>query len=300
MDARNEMREFLTTRRARITPEQAGLRTYGTGPRRVAGLRREEVALLAGVSVDYYTRLERGNASGASETVLEALARALQLNDAERAHLHDLARATQSPARPRRAGRPRLRPGVQRLLDSLTGVPAFVRNERMDLLGASELGRALYAPHFDSPHGPPNSARFIFLDERATVFYAEWEQVATDAVAVLRTAAGRDPYDRALSDLVGELSTRSEAFRTRWARHDVRVHDTGTKHFRHPVVGELTLSYENMQLVADAELTIFVYTAEAGSRSQEALDLLASWAATPEETSDADHEKQPGHRRRPR
>ena len=285
MDARKELREFLTTRRARITPDDAGLRTYGSGPRRVAGLRREEVALLAGVSVDYYTRLERGNAGGVSESVLAALARALQLNDAERAHLFDLARANQTAARPRRRGRQqRVRPSVERMLEMISGAPVFVRNDRMDLLAANELGRALYSPHFDSPHGPANSARFIFLDERAPDFYVEWEQVATEAVAVLRTAAGRDPYDRELSGLVGELSTRSDAFRTRWARHDVRVHDTGSKRIRHPLVGELTLTYESMRLVADVELTIFVYTAEAGSRSMEALDLLASWATSPGET----------------
>jgi transcriptional regulator with XRE-family HTH domain len=291
------MREFLTSRRAKITPEQAGLRTYG-GTRRVPGLRREEVALLAGVSVDYYTRLERGNAGGASENVLEALVRALQLDDAERAHLFDLARAAQPVARGRRrSSSPRIRPSLLRMLEAITEAPAFVRNDRMDLLAANRLGRALYAGHFDSPHGPPNTARFIFLDDRAPDFYPDWQQVSTDSVAILRAAAGRDPYDRDLSDLVGELSTRSEHFRTRWAAHNVRNHDTGTKRLRHPVVGELNLTYENMTLVADTSLTMFVYTAEAGSKSEEALRLLASWAATlaEEESQRGDHEKQPGH-----
>ncbi len=287
MDARSEIREFLTSRRAKIAPEQSGLRTYG-GQRRVPGLRREEVALLAGVSVDYYTRLERGNASGVSESVLEALARALQLDEAERAHLFDLARAAGStPRRRRRPASQRVRPSVQRILDTITAAPAFVRNGRLDILAANRLGRAFYAQHFDSPHGPPNSARFIFLDPRAPEFYVDWEQVATDAVAVLRSEAGRDPYDRDLSDLVGELSTRSETFRTRWAAHNVRFHDTGSKRFHHSVVGDLNLTFETMQLVADAGLMLFVYTAEPGSKSEEALNLLASWAATLDETAPA-------------
>ena len=251
------------------------------------GLRREEVALLAGVSVDYYTRLERGNLSGVSETVLEALARALQLDEAERAHLFDLARAAQpTPRTRRRPAQQRVRPSVQRMLDAMTGAPAFVRNGRMDILAANRLGRALYSQHFDSPHRPANTARFIFLDPRAPDFYVDWEQVASDAVAVLRSEAGRDPYDRDLSDLVGELSTRSELFRTRWAAHNVRFHDTGTKRFHHPVVGDLTLTYETLELVGDSGLMMFVYTAEAGSKSEEALNLLASWTATLEPTTE--------------
>jgi MmyB-like transcription regulator ligand binding domain/Helix-turn-helix domain len=291
VDARSEIREFLTTRRARITPDRAGLRTFG-GTRRVPGLRREEVAYLAGVSVDYYTRLERGNAGGVSESVLDALARALQLDDVERAHLFDLARAAQpAPTRRRRAPSPPVRPSVARILDAMSGAPAFVRNGHMDLVAANRLGHAFYSQHFDSPHGPPNSARFIFLDARAPEFYVDWEQVATDAVGVLRSEAGRDPYDRELSDLVGQLSTRSETFRTRWAAHDVHVHDTGRKRFRHPVVGELELTYETMHLAADEGLLLFAYTAEPGTRSDEALKLLASWAATidEEEARHGDH-----------
>ncbi len=287
MDARSEIREFLTSRRAKITPEQAGLRTFG-GNRRVPGLRREEVALLAGVSVDYYTRLERGNASGVSESVLEALARALQLDEAERAHLFDLARAAHTTTRARRPAKQRVRQSVQRILDAMTAAPAFVRNGRMDILAANRLGRAFYSQHFDSPHGAANSARFIFLDPRATDFYVDWEQVATDAVAILRSEAGRDPYDRGLSDLIGELSTRSETFRTRWAAHNVRFHDTGSKRFHHPVVGDLSLTFETMALAADAGLMLFVYTAETGSKSEEALNLLASWAATLDQAVPAD------------
>ena len=298
LDTRNEIREFLTSRRARITPEQAGLRTYGSGARRVPGLRREEVALLAGVSVDYYTRLERGNAGGVSDTVLEALARALQLDDTERTHLFDLARAAHtSTRRSRRPAQQRVRPTVQHMLDAMSGVPAFVRNGRLDILYANRLGRALYSEHFDGAAELANTARFFFLDPRATAFYVEWDRIANDVVAVLRAEAGRDPYDRDLSDLVGELSTRSELFRTLWAAHNVRRHDTGLKRFRHPLVGELTLTFEAMELVADPGLTMFVYTAEPGSKSEEALNLLASWAATPDqEETHADHEEQPRHR----
>jgi transcriptional regulator with XRE-family HTH domain len=280
MDAKSEVREFLTSRRAKITPEQAGLRTYG-GTRRVPGLRREEVALLAGVSADYYTRLERGNLSGVSETVLEALARALQLDEAERGHLFDLARATQTMTRTRRRPAPlQIRPGVQRMLEAMIGAPAFVRNGRMDILAANRLGNALYSEMFAGPRRPANTAWFVFLDARAPGFYLDWERVASDAVAILRSEAGRSPHDRDLWDLVGELSTQSELFRTRWAAHDVRRHDTGVKRFHHPVVGDLTLSFETMTLTGDSGLTMFVYTAEPGSKSEEGLNLLASWTAT--------------------
>jgi transcriptional regulator with XRE-family HTH domain len=298
VDTSKEIREFLTSRRGRITPEQAGLRTYGSSPRRVPGLRREEVALLAGVSVDYYTRLERGNAAGVSDSVLEALVRALRLDDTERAHLFDLARAAHtSTTRRRRRPQQQLRPAVQHMLDALSGVPAFVRNGRLDIVGANLLFRALYSQHFDDEVQPQNTARFIFLDPRATTFYVDWDRVAHDVVAVLRAEAGRDPYDRELTDLVGELSTRSELFRKLWAAHNVRSHDTGLKRFHHPVVGELSLTFESMELVADPGLTMTIYTAEPGSRSEEALNLLASWSATPDqETIRADHEKQPRHR----
>jgi transcriptional regulator with XRE-family HTH domain len=279
VDNRNDVRDFLTSRRAKITPERAGLPAYG-GNRRVAGLRREEVALLAGVSVDYYTRLERGNLSGASESVLEALARALQLDEAERAHLFDLARSANATAGARRPASRRIRPSVQRILDAMTGAPALVRNGRLDYLAANRLGRALYSEVFDSPAGPPNSARFLFLDPRAVDFYGDWERTANDLVAILRTEAGRNPYDRGLTDLVGELSTRSEAFRTRWAAHNVRLHRTGAKRLHHPVVGDLDLTYETMELPADPGLTIHVYSAEPDSGSADALNLLASWAAT--------------------
>ena len=279
MDPANELSQFLTSRRAKVTPEQACLPSYGQ--RRVLGLRREEVASLAGVSVEYYKRLERGNATGASDAVLDALADALRLDDAERAHPFDLARAA-SPISPRRRRRPvqqRVRPVVQRILDSID-TPATMSNMRCDYLAANQLGRALYSPLFESREQPPNSARFTFLDPAAQAFFVDWEKAAKDLVATLGRWPGRNPYDRALSDLVGELSTRSDAFRTWWAAHNVRYHQTGTKRLHHPLAGDLELSYEVMDLAADTELRLAIFTAEPGSRSEEALNLLASWAAT--------------------
>jgi transcriptional regulator with XRE-family HTH domain len=287
VDAKTEIRESLTSRRARITPEQAGVASFG--PRRVPGLRREEVAVLAGVSVPYYTRLERGDMHGVSDSVLDALARALRLDDAERAHLFDLARASQPPAaRPRRRPpKQPIRPSVQHILDAMTGAAAFVRNGRLDVLAANALGLALYSEMLRGGALPVNSARFIFLDPRARDFYIDWDKAAGDSVAVMRSEAGRDPYDRSLSDLVGELSTQSPEFRSLWAAHNVRQHIAGTKHFHHPVVGELLLTYDRLDLVADPGLTIFTYTAEPGSREEEALRLLGSWAATPAPTDAA-------------
>ena len=278
MNAADDIAEFLATRRANIAPEQAGLPSYGR--RRVPGLRREEVASLAGVSADYYRRLERGQVSGVSDLVLEALARALQLDDAERAHLFDLAHAA-SPVAPRRSrpARKRVRPVVQRLLDQIEA-PAIVLSVHADVLAANVLGRALYAPVFDSSEQPANTARFTFLDPAARDFFPDWERLASELVAALRSQAGRHPHDRSLQDLIGELSTRSDEFRVRWAAHNVRFHQTGTKRLHHPVVGELELSYETLTLDADDGLRMALFTAEAGSASQQALDLLASWTAT--------------------
>jgi transcriptional regulator with XRE-family HTH domain len=279
VDNRTENRQFLTSRRARITPAQAGLPAYGAN-RRVPGLHREEVALLAGVSVDYYTRLERSNLGGVSEAVLDALAQALQLDEAERGHLFDLARAANTTARPRRRpAQRRVRPGIQRILDAMDA-PADLRNGRRDILAANRLGYALYSELFIDPVRPANVARFVFLSPRAREFFPDWEGTANDLVANLRTEAGRNPYDRGLQDLVGELSTRSQAFRTRWAAHNVRQHQTGRKQLHHPVVGDLELTYEVLALPADPGLSLVVYGAEPGSASQDALHLLASWAAT--------------------
>ena len=279
MDNRSEVREFLRTRRARITPEQAGLPAYG-GNRRVSGLRREEVAMLAGVSVDYYTRLERGTLSGASDTVLESLARALQLDDAESAHLFDLARAANaSPtARRPRTKTGEVRPTLQRVLDAITEAPAIISTTRTDYLAANPLGRALYSVVFAAPQ--PNGARFAFLDPAAQEFYPDWDSVTQDVVAALRGEAGRNPYDKRLTNLVGELSTRSERFRALWAAHNVRHHRTGVKRLHHPVVGALELTFEAMELPADPGLKLSIFTAEPGSASADALKLLSSWAAT--------------------
>jgi transcriptional regulator with XRE-family HTH domain len=275
-----EIREFLTTRRAKITPQRAGLPMYGR-QRRVSGLRREEVALLAGISVEYYTRLERGNARGVSETVLESVSRALQLDEAEHAHLRDLVRTANAERLPRRmAVAHSVRPSVQRIIDAMAEMPAFVRNGRLDILYANPLGLALYSELYRDPVRPANSARFAFLDPRARNFYADWDTAAHDIVAQLRGEAGRNPYDRALSDLVGELSTRSEEFRVRWASHDVRLHRSGIKRLHHPLVGDLTLSYEGLELLGDDGLTIVTYSAEPGSPSETALQELAAWSAT--------------------
>jgi transcriptional regulator with XRE-family HTH domain len=281
VDNRTEVREFLTTRRAKLTPDQAGVPLYGRR-RRVPGLRREEVAQLAGVSTDYYTRLEKGNLRGVSDGVLDAIARALQLDDAERAHLLDLARAARAGARePRRRAQPQqVRPSLQHLLDAMTAAAAFIRNGRLDILAINPLGRAFYTPLYEGSGRPVNLARYCFLDPGAEEFYPDWADAADTTVALLRTEAGRDPYNRALTDLVGELATRSDAFRTRWAAHDVRLHHTGIKRFRHPLVGDLAVGFNATELPADLGLTLTVYTAEPGSESAEKLALLASWGAT--------------------
>ena len=277
-----DISEFLTSRRAKVTPEQAGLPAYGTN-RRVSGLRREEVALLAGISVEYYTRLERGAATGVSESVLDGVASALQLDDAERMHFENLIRAADAPsvAGRRRPARTTVRPGLQRVLDSMAGAPAYVRNGRSDLLSANALGRALYAPVFDMAEAVPNVARYVFLSPTAPDFFTDFDRVESEAVAILRAEAGRDPHDKQLTLLVGELSTRSERFRQLWARHDVSLHRTGSKRLHHPIVGDLTLSYEAFDLPADPGQRINVYTAEPGSPDAESLGLLASWASQP-------------------
>lgn len=250
--------------------------------RRVPGLRREEVAQLAGLSTDYYTRLEKGSLGSASESVLEAVARALQLDDAERAHLHDLARAARGSTPPRRRNQPQqLRASLQHVLDAMTTVPAFINNGRLDLIGANALARAFYTEVLDSPTGPPNFARYCFLDPRAHDLYADWDRAADTTTNMLRTEAGREPHNRALSDLVGELATRSDAFRVRWARHDVHVHVMGSKTFHHPVVGQLDLAFNTVPLPGDPGLALTVYTPEPGTGTDERLGLLASWAATP-------------------
>lgn len=278
MDTRSEVREFLTTRRARISPEQAGLPTFG-GKRRVAGLRREEVAMLAGMSVDYYTRLERGDLRGASDEVLHALALALDLDDAERSHLFDLARAGRPATQRRRSSTQSIRPSLQRVVDALQLAPAYVRNGRLDVLATNSLGRAVFREIMEQP-GTPNIAKYQFLDPRARTFFIDYDKTAGDCVALLRAEAGRNPYDKSLTDLIGELSTRSDDFRVRWAAHNVRRHSAGEKHFLHPTIGQLDLQYEALELTGEADLQLMVYTAAPGSPTHDALQLLGSLQAT--------------------
>lgn len=288
MDSANDIREFLTTRRARITPEQAGLPVFGHRQRRVPGLRREEVALLAGMSTEYYVRLERGNAKGVSEAVLEGISRALHLDDAERSHLYDLIRTANKGTHPRRRRGPlrvqQVRPAVQQMIDAMTALPTIVQNERLDLIASNRLGAAFYSEMYVQPQRPPNFGRFLFLDPRSRNFYRDWNDAARQTVALLRSAAGRAPYDRVLSDLVGELSTRSDDFRTLWAAHNVRLHHSGSKLVHHPIVGDLDLTFEGLTIGSDQGLSIIAYTAEPGSTTHDSLQLLAHWTATHDRT----------------
>lgn len=290
---RDEVRAFLSSRRAKITPERAGLPTLRAG-RRVPGLRRSEVADLAGVSAEYYARLERGDLGGVSDSVLDAVSRALQLDEAERSHLADLARTAGPAPRARRRPKAReVRPSIRRLLDLMPEVPVIVNSGNGDVVAANALGQALFAPLFASPTRtagqPPNHARFIFLDPRAHQFWIDWDQAADNNVAALRTEAGRDPYDRTLTDLVGELSTRSDAFRVRWAAHNVRLHLTGHKNIHHPAVGNLRLDYDALELPADPGLSLITFTAPAGTPAADALVMLASWSATQQPADAATH-----------
>jgi transcriptional regulator with XRE-family HTH domain len=277
MDNRSEVREFLISRRAKITAQQAGLPEVGA--RRVPGLRRGEVAALAGMSVEYYSKLERGSLAGASASVLDAIARALQLDDAERAHLFHLAHAadgTSAGMLPRRrlSRRWTPRPSLQWMLDRFTA-PAIVRNGRMDLLASNHLGRAMHASVYEFAAGTvPNFAQFTFLHlDAAHDFYPDWDGAAD-------TEAGRDPHDKDLHDLVGELSTRSDEFRRRWSGHNVRYHGAGTKVFRHVDVGDLELAYESVDMISEPGLTLTLYAAEPASATAQALSLLASWTST--------------------
>lgn len=283
IDVRAQIREFLSSRRARITPDQAGLPAYG-GNRRVKGLRREEVAMLAGVSVDYYVRMERGNLAGASDSVLESLASALQLDEAERDHLLDLARASDRRSARRRKSVPStVRPQLQQVLDAISDAPAWVRNGRHDIVAMNQLARALYSPILEGQVRPANTTRFVYLQpEAAEEFFVDYDQIARDAAAMLRLEAGRNPHDQDLIALVGELSTRSELFRQRWASQDVRFHRSGRKRLRHPVVGQLDLDFEAMELPSEPGLQLNIYTAAADTPTADALKLLASWAASQE------------------
>ncbi|MET7683609.1 helix-turn-helix transcriptional regulator [Streptomyces sp. NPDC005423] len=280
MEPSTGIREFLTTRRARITPQQAGVVPVG-GARRVPGLRREEVARLAGVSVEYYTRLERGRAGRVSETVLDAVSHALRLDDIERAHLFTLARPA-SPAHRRRPMSPqRVRPGLYRLLDTLDHVPAMIQGRRMDILASNRMARALFADFDARPHRDRSMVRYVFLDVHAPELLADWERSAGGCVAHLHLYAGRHPHDPQLTELIGELSLRSPQFRHMWGNPDVVCDGMGTRRFHHPLVGDLTLDHEVLDVSGDPDQTLVVYTPEPASPSAEALNLLDSWTGTP-------------------
>ena len=288
VDHRAETAEFLRTRRDRITPEQVGI--IGGGRRRVPGLRREEVAMLTGVSVEYYARMERGDLRGVSLEVLDALARTLKLNEAETDHLADLAKAAgPKPPRARRSrpGQQAVTAELQRFLDAVTGAPMYVRDRRLDFVAANPLGRALYSPMLDDPTNQGNTARFTFLSPASRTFFPDWDANADDLVATLRTYAGQNPLDKPLTDLIGELVCRSDAFRMRWSRHDVRHHRAGLKRIHHPAVGDLELSYQAMEFPANPDWYMFAFTAEPGTPSAERLALLGSLAATPEPAQEA-------------
>lgn len=294
MDNRDAVSAFLRSRRERITPEQAGLPAYGQ--RRVPGLRRGEVAALAGVSVEYYTRLERGSLRGVSDSVLDALAQALRLDDTERMYLYDLARAA-GPAPAVRArqreARPTVRPSVVRIVEGMPQLPAYVMNNRLDALAANQLGRALYSEMYSDPACGANVARFAFFNPAAKRFYADWERMARFAVGALRIEAGKNPYDRQLSNLIGELSTRSDVFRVMWGSHDVHVFRQSTKRLNHPLVGALELDQETMSLPGEGGLSVVVYSAPPETTAEDGLRLLASWSATTGHEQDAHSTNRP-------
>jgi len=271
-----DLRDFLRSRRAMLTPADAGLPAHG-GARRVPGLRREEVALLAGVSVDYYVRLERGRTANVSESVLDAVARALRLNDLERAHLFTLAKPSRS--RPRSLPAQVVRPGLRLVVDSITEVPVLVLGRRMDVLAANSLAKALYVDFDALAPRYRNMARLVFLDDGFRTLYKDWPAAARGIVATLRLYAGRYPHDAALAELVGDLSVQDPDFRRWWADHDVYERTYGVKQYRHPLVGEMTLGYESFTASDDPEQRLGVSTVEPGSVSEERLRLLASWTS---------------------
>jgi len=288
MTIHDDLSEFLTSRRAKLTPDQAGIPDFG-GRRRVPGLRREEVALIAGMSSEYYKRFERGNATGVSEAVIDGISRALQLDEAEHAHLYDLVRAANTGADPQRRRatlrKQQVSSGTQQTIDAMSTVPVFVQNGRLDAVATNRLGHALFSEMFVDAHPPVNAARFVFLDPRAQTFYQDWEGNARQIVAILRAEAGRSPYDRQLSDLVGELSTQNDLFRRLWGAHDVKEHRTGIKKIHHPVVGDLSLTFQSMDLSSDRGLQMLVFSAEPGSSSYDGLQLLSNWAASSDQAA---------------
>ncbi|MCX4724214.1 helix-turn-helix domain-containing protein [Streptomyces sp. NPDC090052] len=276
MDQRAELSEFLRSRRARLQPQDVGLPDLGRH-RRVPGLRREELAQLAGVSVAYYTRLEQGHGSNVSSGVLDSVARALRLSDAESAHLTHLAGPKPRKKRAAAARPQRMRPELQHLMDAMDSVPAYVLGRRMDVLGSNRLARALFGDFTALPAEERNMARIVFLDPNSRDLFTEWECVAAEVVSTLRLFAGCFPDDPQLSALVGELSVKSDEFRVLWAAHTVRDKGHCVKRLHHPLVGALTLTYETLNLPGDQDQSLIAYHAEPGTDSVEALRLLASW-----------------------
>lgn len=274
-DARSQVRNFLVTRRERLTPEDVGIPNHGR--RRVKGLRREEVALLAGVSVEYYTKIERGDALGASPSVIGAIARVLRLDDVEQEHLRRLTASGDEADLHTKAthSTKTVRPELQRLLDAMSDVPAYIVNKRLDIVGVNDLGRAVYSPMYERFPHPVNTARFFFLDEEASrAFWVNWDDVAANGVAILRAEHTLRPNDEDLTSLIDELNQASEEFRNRWNTHDVHRHSTGVKSMNHPIVGRLDLPYENMLLPADPDLSMMTYNPAPGTPAHDALQLL--------------------------
>ncbi|MFI2233777.1 helix-turn-helix domain-containing protein [Nocardia testacea] len=283
MDRVRQLSEFLKTRRARLRPDDGGAVDFG-GRRRVPGLRREELALLAGVSVDYYTRLEQGRARNVSPDVLDAVARALQLDADERVHLHNLAKPAaprKRPSRPQQVG-----PEMRQALEALAAVPAYIIGRRLDILAWNELARLLIADFPALPSAERNMARLVFLDEASRDLYPDWETKARDTVANLRYDAGRHPDDPQLAHLVGELSLASSDFRRLWADHYVHAKTRGRKRFRHPRIGELALDYVAMRAPDDPDMTMMIYSAPTGSDTAANLQLLAALTASAPELAD--------------
>lgn len=291
-ELRQQIRDFLTSRRNRLTPGDVGIPDHGR--RRVAGLRREEVALLAGISVEYYTKLERGDATGASPSIVNAVAHVLRLTDVEREHLKRLMFASDEADVHTRATRSShsVRPELQRLLDALTDVPAYIVNKRLDIVGVNDLGRAVYSPMYDSFPEPVNTARYFFLNEESSrSFWIHWNDVAANGVAILRAERALRPNDEDLRALIDELYGNSDEFRRRWADHDVHRHTSGIKSMHHPIVGTLELPYENLDLPADPDLSMMTYNPEPGTASFDSLRVLQIWSREQRTSSSAKEAK---------
>ncbi|GHH07102.1 helix-turn-helix domain-containing protein [Streptomyces rubradiris] len=275
LDRRAELSEFLRSRRARLKPEDVGLSGFGRH-RRVPGLRREELAQLAGVSVAYYTRLEQGNGRNVSAEVLDAIARALRLTDAEHAHLTHLAKP-KALKKKQVARQQQVRPALRQLLETMESVPAYVVGRRSEILAWNRMAAALFGDWGEVPPAERNWARLVFLRPEYRELFVDWEQKAIDIVCALRMDAGCHPDDPKLSALVGELSVKSEEFRRLWATHDVKEKSHGVKHLHHPLVGDLALNFESFRLTDGSEQSLVTYHAEPGSPTAESLRLLASW-----------------------